>query len=110
MPNAILKNAFYSFWTTRRSEVQSRKGALPSERVEPGKPIGGVSWTQLANIEDEEEMKTKPKKSSTGNSWAELAVGSFELLDPYRVQGEEDLESLRSLADAENPVKTSDFR
>ena len=90
--------------------MQSRKGSLPSEKVELAKPIGGVSWTQLANIEDEEELKTKPKKSSTGNSWAELAAGSFELLDPYRVQGEEKLEALRSLGDAENPVKTSGFR
>ena len=77
-----------------------------------------VSWTQLANNmeEDEEEKETKTKaKSSSGSSWAELAAGSLELLDPYRVElgglGEqEELESLRSLGDAENPVKTSGFR
>ena len=78
-----------------------------------------VSWTQLANNmekEEKEEKEMKKKaKSSSGSSWAELAAGSFELLDPYRVKlgglGEqEELESLRSLGDAANPFKASGFR
>ena len=83
--------------------MQNREGSLASERVED-------------NLEDKEKkMETKPK-SSFGSSWAELAGGSFELLDPYRVEGEmpipseAELESLRSLGHSENPSKTSGFR
>ena len=64
----------------------------------------------MAGVEPEEEEVETKAKSSTGSSWAELSAGSSELLDPNRVEGREELESLRSLGDPENSVKTSGFR
>ena len=108
-----------------RSDLQSREGSQdPSEslvepakskvEVKPAKSLG-VSWTDLAGVEPAKAMDVEPKsKSSTGSSWAELAAGPFELVDPYRVEGglkeREQVESLRSLGDPEHSVKTSGFR
>ena len=91
-----------------RSDLQSREGSQVAKSQ-------GVSWTDLAGVEPAKSMEVEPKpKSSTGSSWAELAAGPFELVDPYRVEGglkeREQLESLRSLGDPEHSVKTSGFR
>ena len=83
--------------------MQNREGSLASERVED-------------NLKEKEKKMETKSKNSFGSSWAELAGGSFELLDPYRVEGEmpipseAELESLRSLGHSENPSKTSGFR